>query len=101
MDENTISKIQNFHYNEGDLIVIYYKIGESLISEVAKTADAVYDALKIIYPDATIIGLPEDIIPEITSISKDDPLNGVYRKYYNNLRKNYDPDIEDDELFNM
>ena len=100
MDENAISKITNFHYNEGDLIVIYYKM-EKPLDIVAETADAVYDALKIIYPDATIIGLPENIIPEITTISKDDPLNKVYRESYYNLRKTNDPDFEDDELWNM
>lgn len=100
MDDNILSKITNFHYNEGDLIVIYYKMEESL-NKVAETADAVYDALKIIYPDATIIGLPENIIPEITAISKDDPLNKVYRESYYNLRKTNDPDFEDDELWNM
>lgn len=100
MDENIISKIENFHYNEGDLIIIYYKMEESF-GKVAETANAVYDALKIIYPDAIIIGLPENIIPEITAISKDDPLNKVYRESYYNLRKANDPDFKDDELLNI
>ena len=98
--------IENFHYNEGDLILIYYKMEEPL-NKVAETADAVYDALKIIYPDATIIGLPENMISEITTISADDPLKPVLIKNYEMLRqqsKNTPTvkfDDADDDLWNI
>lgn len=105
MYKDIISRIQNFHYNEGDLIIIYYKMEESL-NKVAETANAVYDALKIIYPDAEIIGLPENIIPEITTVSADDPLKPVLIENYEMLQQQSKKTIshqyeEDDELWNM
>lgn len=98
MDENIISKIENFHYNEGDLILFYYKLGELPIDEIVETAHSVYDSLKSTYPNARIIGLPENIFSEIITISKDDPLNKIYRENYYNLCKAQDLDFEDDEL---
>ena len=71
------------------------------VNETAEAAYAVYNLLRFTYPDATIIGLPENIISEITTISKDDPLNEIYRENYYNLRKINDSDFEDDELLNM
>lgn len=106
MYKDIISRIQNFHYNEGDLIVIYYKMEESL-NKVAETANAVYDALKIIYPDAEIIGLPENIIPEITTVSANDPLKPVLIKNYEMLKQQSENistaklDDADDDIWNI
>ena len=105
MYKDIISRIQNFHYNEGDLIVIYYKMEEP-VDKVAEIADAVYDALKIFYPDAEIIGLPENIIPEITTVSADDPLKPILIKNYEMLKQQskktisyqYEENEENDEL---
>lgn len=105
MDENIISKITNFHYNEGDLIVIYYKIGENL-NTCVEIANNVYERLKEIYPNAEIIGIPVDYIQEVTTISANDHLKSILLDGHALLQKELQKSAchhyeEDDEIQNM
>ena len=105
MNKDIVQKIDNFHYNEGDLIVIYYKIGEDLNTsiEIAKNA---YESLKEIYPNAEIIGIPVDYIQEVTTISANDHLKSILLDGHALLRKELQKSAchhyeEDDEMWSM
>ena len=105
MNKDVIQKIDNFHYNEGDLIVIYYKIVKNL-NTTAEIANNVYDRLKEIYPNAEIIGIPVDYIQEVTTISADDHLKSILLDGHVLLQKELQKSAcrhyeEDDEMWSM
>lgn len=107
MDDNIISKIENFHYNKGDLIIIYYKMEESL-EKVAEIVNNVYYRIKEIYPHSEVIGLPENIISEITTVPANDPMNEIMNnifKYYKKQEMKRFTDIKiddaDDDIWNI
>lgn len=111
MNKDIIQKIDNFHYNKDDLIVIYYTLGELPIEETGNIVQFACDRLADKYPDAEIIGLPVNIVPEVTTVSANDPMNSILKGYNKLLRekslKSWEDtptvkfDDADDDLWNI
>ena len=81
MNKDIIQKIDNFHYNKDDLIVIYYTLGELPIEETIDVVQFTYDSLADKYPDAEVIGLPVNIVPRVVTISANDPTYSILKEY--------------------
>lgn len=87
MNKDIIQKIDNFHYNKDDLIVIYYTLGKLSFEETSNIIQFTCDRLTDKYPDAEIIGLPANIVPEMTAVSANDPMNSILKEYNKLLRE--------------